>query len=229
MGTGDGVTFEAHIVDGWDRPRLLAWHEDPGVSPRPIALPLRKWAERDVLIRFGTLAGRTTLGDRARILRPRIARCRSLHNLVQDLQEGAFEVVNGSARVLGDTLELSPGVRGAAVTDVRLKLRPDENACFAVDFEPRRRSVNDVGVALEASIVDGDESIRLARSEFAPDAALVSFKELPLGEWSGRDVLLRFAAWPLLEGKAALAVALRPRIHRCGDGAHWDFDRNTSD
>jgi hypothetical protein len=224
LGSGD-TGFEIHVMDGAERPRVLAWHVEPGISPRPAVIPLSEWAGRRVLLRFGTRPGAGGAKVAARFERPRIATCRSLVNLVHALHDGAHQVVRGRTRVIGDTLELSPEPRGAPVTEVRLPVTIPARACLALDFQVRRTSPASAGVGIEAAVLLGDESIRIARAELEPDAPLESLSQLSLEDFAGRDVTLRFAAWPLREAEPGLGVILRPRVHRCGDPAAWDFSR----
>lgn len=221
----DGVDFEVHVIDGHEKPRLLAWHAAAGHSPRPAELPLREWAGRDVLLRFGTRSGKTLAGDRARIYRPRIARCATRRNLVVDLHQGAHRVERGEVEVRGDTLRLGPAPLGQPPTDVRLPLSVAPGSCLAMDVRAEDAPAEAGRLAVDIGIVDGDFVQRLERPELAATDPARSLKDLPLERFYGKRVELRLASWSLDERPRPTAVVAAARLHRCGDGAPWGFGK----
>lgn len=220
---GDGVDFEIHVIDGHEKPRLLAWHARAGHSPKPAELPLGQWAGRDVLLRFGTRSGATRRGDRARIQRPRVGPCSAVQNLVVALHHGAHRVHAGSAEVRGDTLRLAPAPLGQSPTDVRLTLTPPPGSCLALDVRAEDPPPDPGRIAVDIGIVDGDLVFRLERPELGSRDVPRSFKELSLERFWGKQVELRLAAWALDEHASPTPVVASPRVHRCGDGAPWGF------
>jgi hypothetical protein len=168
-GHGDGVWFEIHVIDGADRPRLLHWHNLPGFSPRPAELPLERWAGRDVLLRFGTAAGKDTVGDDARIYRPRIGPCATRLNLMHAFHDGRIRAIRGAHEVLGDTLRLEPSPKDQPPTEVRFPLVVEPGSCLALDMRAEG-PLETESVAIDAGILDGRVYDRLAREEIPPGA-----------------------------------------------------------
>lgn len=221
----DGVDFEIHVIDGHEKPRLLAWHAALGHSPKPAELPLAQWAGREVLLRFGTRSGATLAGDRARIYRPRIGPCSTRRNLVVDFHQGAHRLERGTAEVRGDTVRLPPAPLGQPPTDLRLPLAVTEGSCLAMDVRAEDPPAGAGRIAVDIGIVETDLALRLERPEIAATDPARSLMDLPLRRFWGKTVELRLAAWSLDDRPAPTAVVASARMHRCGDGAPWGFGR----
>lgn len=223
ISTVDGVDFEIHAIAGYEKPRLVAWHADPGISPKPAELPLGTWVGQDLLLRFATTPGRTEIGDRARIWRPRIAACGSRKNLVVALHDGRYERVRGDVGVLGDTLRMVPAPLGASPTDLRIPVEISAGSCLAMDIRNEDPSHGASRLAVDVGVVDGEMVTRLTRPELAGTDPPASYKEVSLERFWNRSVALRIASWSLDDAPPGMAVIAAMRIHRCGDGAPWRF------
>lgn len=219
----DGVEFDVHVIDGYERPRLVAWHARAGHAPKPLELPLADWAGRDVLVRFGTRSGPTLRGDRARIHRPRIAPCTARQNLVVAFHQGSHRVERGSVAVSGDTVRLAPAGLGEPPTDVRLPLQVARGSCLALDVRAEEPPPDAGRIGVDVGIVEADLVLRLARPELSASDPPQSLRDMPLERFWGKRVELRLAAWSLDERAAPTAVVAGARVHRCGDGAPWGF------
>ncbi|MBK7579797.1 MAG: hypothetical protein IPI67_06260 [Myxococcales bacterium] len=219
----DGVDFEIHVIDGHEKPRLVAWHTLAGLSPKPAELPLARWVGREVMLRFGTRSGQTLGGDRARILRPRIGPCSTRQNLAVAFHQGQHRIERGRAEARGDTLRLEPAPLGAPPTDVRLPLTIEPGSCLALDVRAEDPPAGSGRIAVDVGIVEGDLVLRLERPELGAFDPPRSVKELPLERFWGKKVELRLATWALDDAPSPTAVVAGARLHRCGDGAPWGF------
>jgi hypothetical protein len=159
-----------------------------------------------------------------RIKKSRIGPCTSRRSLVFALHQGQYRDVRGTSAVRVDQMVLTTLEPAAPPADTRVGFEPKEGECLALDLAPERIDEKSGGVALEVSVVESDVVRRLAREEFAAaDMPLRSLSDLPLGQWRGKWVELRFATWPLDLGGPSRALFIRPRLHRCGHDAAWGF------
>ena len=219
----DAVVVEAHIIDGYDRPRVVHYTAKPGEDALPIELPLAPWAGRDVVLRLGVSAqGRSS--NRGVFRRPRLGACSSLVNLALNLHRGEFDLTHGKARVSGAGLVMQPEARGVPPTEVLIPVLAKKGRCVALTGRREPRSEESAGAALDVGIMYGADVVRLSRVELGPDKEQLDLADLPLSEWGGRWVKLRLATWTLWDAEAPETRITRLRVHRCGDGAPWFED-----
>lgn len=209
--------FEVHVVDDWEKPRLVNWQVTAGVSPKPAEISLSAWAGRDVLVRFGTWPVGSA-GARARVYRPRIGPCRG-KNLVHALHDGRYTLARGQAEPRGDSLRLSVAPLGRPPTELRIPIEIGASECLAYDL-----SVDAAAGApppsIELSLLHDKVSVRLSRDIINPGESR-SHRDMSLAELRGQSAEVRIAAWG--PDPSALALVSRLRVHRCGDGAPWGF------
>lgn len=215
-GTG-GARFEAHVIDDWEKPRVLDWEVTAGVAPKPAQLPLGAWAGREVLVRFGT----SPLGAptaRARVYRPRVGPCRG-ESLVQALHDRRYSLLRGEADPRGDTLRLSVAPLGRPPSELRIPIDVREGTCLAYDLGLEGRAGTPPS-AIEVALFRDAVSLRLSRDHVGPGVTR-SYRDVSLSELYGKRAEVRIAAWGA--DPSTVALLSRLRVHRCGDGAPWGF------
>lgn len=215
--SSSAARFQIHVIDGPARPRRVDWTIDRGWR-RPFVLAL---PAHPVIVRFGVSSN--VAGARIRLHRPRLVSCGARRALVHALQDGQHSVVRGTPSVTGDTLTLPARPRGQAPVEVRLTHVPRPGDCLSVEL--RGRSALGT-VAVGVGVVHRGRLHRLAREVFWPDDQRPqrAFRDLPLGEWVGQEVALRFAAWPMeRETRGGVGEIVRPQIHACGERPTWHF------
>ncbi len=214
----DGTRFEVHVIDGASRPMRLDWHIEPG-GRRLVELPLRDFADRDVMLRIGTWAEDNARGDRAFVRRARIAPCPSPYGLLHAFADGRAQIVRGQSWVNGDVVRIVPAVHAEPPTEIRLPLHFEKGTCLAMALRAEGEA-DATPVAVEVGVLTRRVHVRLMREVLRPGPG-ADFRDVSLDEFAGRDVSLRFASWSV-EGKSSLrGLVVRPRLHRCGDGAPW--------
>ncbi len=217
---GDGTYFDVHVVDGPTRPREVRFFLRPGDFARTVEFPLRRFANREVLLRFGVDPGGNTEGDTIRVATPVVAPCQTRKSILQEIHQDRLEVARGVATATVDGLTLTPEHRSSPPVDARLGVELESGDCLAFTIEPVE--AKEAGVAIEVSVLESDIVRRLVREEFRPgDVEPRGFKDVPLEMWKNKWVKLRFSAWPLGLGDAPQARILRPRLHACGREAPW--------
>lgn len=215
--SGGTARFEAHVIDDWEKPRLLEWEVTSGVSPKPAQLSLAAWAGRDVLVRFGTWpVGRA--GAKARVWRPRIGPCRGT-SLVQALHDRRFALIRGEVDPRGDTLRMSVAPLGKPPSELRIPVEVSEGSCLAYDLGLEGPAGTPPS-AIEVALFHQNVSLRLTRDHVAPGGAK-SYRDVSLSELTGKQAEVRIAAWGA--DPSTVALVSRLRVHRCGDGAPWGF------
>lgn len=218
-GTGESVGLEIDVIDGTTHTRRIDWRITEGWR-RPFVLPLR--ARRALLIRVAVSSAGVG-GERVNLVRPRVVSCGQRRSLVHALHDGAHRVVRGEVSMVGDTLSLRALPRGRPPTEVRLEHFVREGDCLSLELRGRSER-GPVAVAVGA--VHRGRLHRLVREVYGPDddRPQRSFRDLPLGEWAGDDVLLHFAVWPMeTRTRGGLGEVVRPQIHTCGERPDWHF------
>jgi len=74
-GQGDGVTYEADILDDSGSHEILHRHLAPGATSVRTELPLDRWAGRELRLRLATLPGETADYDWASFAAPAVRPC----------------------------------------------------------------------------------------------------------------------------------------------------------
>lgn len=197
----DGVGWEIHVIDREDRALLHGAAMRAG-ERRAVALPLDRFAGREVWVRFSVTSGDDALGDYARVDGPRVGPCEDVAPLLDPLIFGEAATELGRGHRAEHTL-------AAAWASARFEDAPD--ACVAVrpggaDLAFVRRLTGAPGLVTWTA--DG-----LAR---VGDPAAVECEHLVYDagsfdvEWlAGRQLGL---GWPMLFERFAPEGRLSPRL-----------------
>jgi len=215
--SSSGARLQIDVVDGPARHPRVDWAIARGWR-RPFVLSL---PPHRVLVRIGVTSEEG--GVRTRLHRPRLEACGARRSVVHALHDGQHDVVRGAPTVTGDTLALPALARGAPPVDVRLTHTVQGGDCLSLEMRGRTERGP---VAVGVGVVHRGRLHRLAREVFWPDDQRPqrAFRDLPLGEWVGQEVALRFAAWPMeRETRGGVGEIVRPQIHACGERPTWHF------
>jgi len=215
----DEVELEVHVIDGYDRPRVVHYRGAPGVDALPMELPLAAWAGRDVVLRLGANAEGST-DNHALFRNPRLGACKSVVNLALNLHRGEMDI-QGTASASGSGVTMQPELRGVPPTEVSVPVLAKKGDCVALTGRRIPKSEHSAGAALDVGVLYGADVARLARVQLGPEGDEIQLTDLPLGEWDGLWVKLRLATWTLSDDEAPQTRVERLRVHRCGDGAPW--------
>lgn len=213
--------LEAHFADGPLRAMVFARDVGPGYRT-PFEVPLREYADRHILLRFGLAPTAADGGPGVVMHRMRIEPCSSRASLVHALHQGSYETVRGEPRVSGDQITMPVPPWGVPPTEIRLNIPADalgEDACLAFDVDGSELG-GDTVVAFEA--LRGARAVSISRDELERgDVRQVS--DVSLAEWAGAELTLMISALPAGPHDGGEVKVLRPRVHTCGDRAPWAF------
>lgn len=129
--SGDGARFEVHVLDGLLRPQLAAFPVAPG-EKRYFELPLERWGDRDVLIRFGTHAGDSADDDQMFVQEPEVSLCTARRLLAWSIPTREVRTVRGGARPSDKDILFA---RSGGRLEYSMRVIPD--TCLSYEFVVR--------------------------------------------------------------------------------------------
>jgi hypothetical protein len=203
-GSGDGAELVINVLDGARRPRIATVVVEPGPGKRELEVPLQPFADRDVLLRFGSLPRADPSRDYLWIQRARVDRCTGRRALAEAL---AIGLAQSEGNVEPRGLDL---MFGQGISRVVHPLTVVPSTCLDLDLGVERGAA-EFGY-LVAVRVDG-LAHGLAMGRVTPEAAL----ELPpisLHDWQKRQVVLELHV-EQLSGADGVLRARHPRLARC--------------
>ncbi|MEZ4223118.1 MAG: hypothetical protein R3B13_19400 [Polyangiaceae bacterium] len=215
----DRVELELHVVDGYDRPRVVRYEGKPKDTPLPVELALQPWAGRSVFVRFGAQAKGAAL-NLGVFEQPRIVACRTHEELALKLHRGDLET-RGEIEVVGSGALMTPTQRGVPPAELMVPLLATRDSCVALTASREGAKDESARVALDVGVLLGEEIARLSRVELGRDGDPIELEDLPLAEFADKWVRLRLAAWTTEDKDPTRLRIDRLRLHRCGDGAPW--------
>jgi hypothetical protein len=214
---GDGAVFQVHVIDRDVRKLAAEERFRPGDPRRHVDIALAPWAGRPVLLRLGTLAGRTSRGDRTWLRAPRIAPCACRHDvdLVRELREGRARVRDAHPELGEDSFFLHPNPPGGSAAEVVFPARPCTDVCLSVGLELGANPAGGGdGADLEVDVVDGRTALPLVRRTLLPGERVAPAR-FPLDRFVGREVSLRFTTRPGRTVDYDWASFVSPRLEAC--------------
>lgn len=203
-GSGDGAELSLNVIDGPLRPRIAAVDVLPGPDTRRIEVPLQRFANRSVLLRFGSLPRGDPSLDYLWVQRPRVGRCSARGDLPSAMVQGRASA-DGNVDVRGEDVVFGAGLSKLSypftvIADTCLEL---ELAAEGTDAEfGYLLAVRADGLAHALSMGD----VRTGAPQRVPQTSL--------HDWHKREVVLELHVGRKAGADAVLRL-VRPRLARC--------------
>jgi hypothetical protein len=204
---GDGARVEVHVLDGLLRPLLVAEQVPPG-EQRAIELPLEPWAERDVLIRFGSHSGDSASDDHIFVQQPEVSLCSARRLLAWSIPTREVRVVRGEATP--SEKDVAFGRQGARL---EYGLRVIADTCLSYEFAVRG---GDGPVELTTFIAQHDVLHRLD-SQILREHGTRRRTLLSLHDFRARPSILVFDVRPVRGGADAVGILKTPTLGSCSE------------
>lgn len=203
-GSGDGARFDVNVLDGTFRPRIAGVDVLPGAGPARVELSLARFADREILLRLGSLPRDDTSFDYLWVQRPRVARCSARTGLADAMKSGKA-ATEGAVDARGDDIYV-----GGGKSQIIYPFTVIEGSCLDLELEvPGHGPGFGFAITLRA-----DHLLHtLVLGDVLPGAH-EAFHQVSLHDWHKREVRLElyFERKP---GETSDLRVVSPRLVRC--------------
>ena len=212
---GDGVRFEAHVIDQEVRTQVIDQTMVPGDRPIDLERALAPWGDRDVLVRLGVEPRATSDYDWAWVDRLRIAPCHAVA-LARFVAQGAGGAVDARPDIGGADIYLHPNAPGAPAAEVVVAVQPGSTSCLVSGLRVSSALGQGDGVVFTAEVLSGSDR-EVLFSQLVLAGTGVHSARAPLAPWADQPVRIRLSTLPGRTTDYDWASFLSPRVQACAD------------